>query len=245
MELRGVFGLPAFSFGGRFGPALYHRFPMGYVESNRMPNEEIYLKPRYHPIRFAPGLFGVVLGIAVAIAGHLFKESPAYHDASPVLLWLGLGLVTISLLAMGWRALVDSFDEFAITSHRVIKKTGFLKRNVRQIPLDRVQDLNVRSTLGGRWFSYGDVELQTAGSDGTIVFPRIQNPEEFRNILFIHRAPAEAGGLSARPPAPLNLEGRTSSSAESRLKEIDGLRKQGLLTEEEYQEKRRALIKEL
>ncbi len=60
---------------------------------------------------------------------------------------------------------------------------------MRQIPLEKVQDVNVRSTLGGRWLSYGDVELQTAGSDSTVVFPRILHPEEFRNVLFSHTRP--------------------------------------------------------
>jgi hypothetical protein len=37
--------------------------------------------------------------------------------------------------------------------------------------------VNVRATLWGRWRAYGDVELQTAGSDSTVVFPRIVDPD--------------------------------------------------------------------
>ena len=126
---------------------------------------------------------------------------------------------------MAWRALVDSFDEFAITSFRVIRKGGFVTRSVRQIPLEKVQDVNVRSTLGGRWLSYGDVELQTAGSDSTVVFPRILHPEEFRNVLFthtrLHGATDGLGGRAAAAPP-------SRASLEERLKEAERLYRTGV-----------------
>jgi uncharacterized membrane protein YdbT with pleckstrin-like domain len=143
---------------------------------------------------------------------------------------------------MAWRALVDSFDEFAITSFRVIKKSGFVTRTVRQIPLEKVQDVNVRSTLGGRWLSYGDVELQTAGSDSTVVFPRILHPEEFRNVLFTHTRPQTGTDGLGGPSATAQP---SRASVEERLKEAERLYKTGVLSEAEYQEKRQALIKEL
>ncbi|MEO6323031.1 MAG: PH domain-containing protein [Thermoanaerobaculia bacterium] len=214
---------------------------MSYVDSNLMPGEEVVFRPRYHPVRFLPALSGLVAGIAVAVCGGIFKDTPALRS-SPMLLYVGLGIVGLALLGMAWRAFSDSFDEFAVTNHRVIRKTGFLKRSVRQIPLDRVQDLNVHSTLGGRWFSYGDVELQTAGADGTVVFPRIQHPEEFRNVLFVHRGTASEPVRFAGPAPSVSA---ARPSVESRLKDLDALHKQGLLSEEEYQEKRKSLIHEL
>jgi membrane protein YdbS with pleckstrin-like domain len=203
---------------------------MSYVEKNLMPGEQLLLSPRYHWIRFAPGVAFVVLGI-VALAVWFLRRGEPYEAQ---LIWGVAGLFVLGLFAAGWRWLVDSFDEFAITSTRVIRKSGFLSRNLRQIPLDRVQDLNIKATLGGRWLSYGDVELQTAGSDGTVVFPRIRHPEEFRNVLFVHRAPAAGGGLGASAPA--------RPTAEQRLRELEGLKAQGLVGEEEYRERRKAIL---
>jgi Bacterial PH domain len=222
---------------------------VSYVAKNLGPGEEILLQPRYHWVRFIPGASVAVLGAALAAASALFAPAGAEGTGSSLrsaflvvagVLFLGGGL------AVAWRALVDSFDEFAITSFRVIKKSGFVTRSVRQIPLEKVQDINVRSTLGGRWLSYGDVELQTAGSDSTVIFPRILHPEEFRNVLFTHTRPQVAGtdGLGGRatssPAAP-----PSRASVEERLKEAERLHKTGVLSEAEYQEKRQALIKEL
>jgi membrane protein YdbS with pleckstrin-like domain len=219
---------------------------MSYVEKNLTPGEEILLQPRYHWVRFVPGASVAVLGAALAAASSFFV--PAATDGtgsslrSTLLVVAGV-LFLGGALGMAWRALVDSFDEFAITSFRVIRKGGFVTRSVRQIPLEKVQDVNVRSTLGGRWLSYGDVELQTAGSDSTVIFPRILHPEKFRNVLFTHSRPQAAGadGLGGRgavaPPS--------RDSVEERLKEAERLYKMGVLSDAEYQEKRQALIKEL
>jgi Bacterial PH domain len=218
---------------------------MSYVVKNLAPGEEILLQPRYHWVRFVPGASVAVLGAVLAAASGLLIPAAGGTESGlrfPLLLVAGV-LFLAGVLGMAWRALVDSFDEFAITSFRVIRKSGFVTRSVRQIPLEKVQDVNVRSTLGGRWLSYGDVELQTAGSDSTVVFPRILHPEEFRNVLFTHTRPQAAGtdGLGGRaataPPSRVSVE--------ERLKEAERLYKTGVLSEAEYQEKRQALIKEM
>jgi membrane protein YdbS with pleckstrin-like domain len=218
---------------------------MSYVVKNLAPGEEILLQPRYHWVRFVPGASIAVIGAVLAAATSLLVPAAGGTESglrSPLLLVAGV-LFLAGVLGMAWRALVDSFDEFAITTFRVVRKSGFVTRSVRQIPLEKVQDVNVRSTLGGRWLSYGDVELQTAGSDSTVIFPRILHPEEFRNVLFTHTRPQAAGtdGLGGRAaPAP-----PSRASVEERLKEAERLYKTGFLSEAEYQEKRQVLIKEL
>jgi len=214
--------------GGRGAPALRrgHKIAavMSYVAKNLMPGEQVLYAPKYHWVRFLSGAGIAALGLALAGAGFGLAPEAA---ARPFLLWTALVLVLAGFLGVLWRAFVDSFAEFAITQHRVIKKTGFLTRDVRQIPLDKIQDVNVRATLWGRWLAYGDVELQTAGSDSTVVFPRIVDPDQFRNVLFSHLQP---GG-----PVP-------SASMEARLKEAERLLRSGVITEEEYLRKRAALL---
>ncbi|MGZ5429351.1 MAG: PH domain-containing protein, partial [Thermoanaerobaculia bacterium] len=125
---------------------------MSYVEKNLAPGEEILLQPRYHWVRFVPGASVAVLGAVLAAASGLLlpAETGATESSLRSPLFLVAGVLFLGgVLGMAWRALVDSFDEFAITSVRVIRKSGFVTRSVRQIPLEKVQDVNVRSTLGG------------------------------------------------------------------------------------------------
>lgn len=207
---------------------------MSYVEKNLMPGEELVLRPRYHWIRFVPAALLALLGLAMLAiwAARLGGSSPVW------LLWGGAALAAAGLLALLWRWLADSFDEFAVTSARVIKKTGFLSRSVRQAPLDRIQDLNLKATLWGRWLSYGDVEVQTAGTDGSIVFPSIRDPEELRNVLFLRRVPA-TGLAAAAAPLPAR------PSVEQRLRELEELKAKGLVTEEEMRERRKAILESI
>jgi len=206
---------------------------MGYVDKNLMAGEDVLLRPRYHPVRFLPGAFGIILGVLVALGAVVLPRG----TASPgILIAVGTALALLGFLAIALRAIVDSFDEFAITSLRIIKKTGFLTRRVAQIPLDKVQDLHLVATLWGRWLSYGNVEVESAADDGPVVFRRIQNPEAFRNAVFTRRAAPAAASV-----APTTL----SRTAEARLADVERLFKAGSLTEGEYKTKRQELIKEL
>jgi uncharacterized membrane protein YdbT with pleckstrin-like domain len=206
---------------------------MGYVNRNLMADEDVLLRPRYHPVRFLPGALGIFLGALVALGAVVLPQG----TASPgILVAVGAALAVVGLLAIALRAVVDSFDEFAITSLRIIKKTGFWTRRVSQIPLDKVQDLRLVATLWGRWLSYGNVEVESAGEDGPVMFRRIQNPEAFRNAVFARRAAPAAASVA--PATPFR-------TAEDRLKEVERLFKTGSLTEGEYKMKRQELIKEL
>ena len=218
---------------------------MSYVAKNLMPGEEVLLRPRYHWVRFVPAAGVVFVGIVLAVLAQLLVSPPEAETGPGTRFTLSAAggiVVAFGLLAAGWRWLVDSFDEFAVTTFRVIRKTGVLERSLRQIPLEKIQDVNVHSTLGGRWLSYGDVEIQTAGKDSTVVFPRILHPEEFRNVLFTSGRPRGGSDGLGASPAPAT---GGQASIETRLKEAERLYKSGVLSEAEYQEKRKALLNEL
>jgi membrane protein YdbS with pleckstrin-like domain len=208
---------------------------MGYIERNLMPGEELLLAARYHWVRFLGGAVLFVAGLVVVAASFGFPAS----QLGTALLVGGSALAAIGLVVIGIRALRDAFDEFGVTSFRVFRKTGFLTRDVTQIPLDKIQDVNIKATLWGRWLSYGDVELQTASEDGLVRFPRVRDPEKFRNLLFTRlHAPAPAS-MVASVAAPARV------SVEERLNELSRLRDKGLVSEDEYAEKRRTLLAEL
>ncbi|MHB8799587.1 MAG: PH domain-containing protein [Thermoanaerobaculia bacterium] len=207
--------------------------PMGYVDKNLLPGEEILLRPRYHPVRFLPGALGVLLGGLIAVGAFVLLPGAA----SPFLFGAaGAAIVVAGLVVIAFRAFVDSFDEFAITSVRIIRKTGILTRRVSQIPLDKVQDLSLVATFWGRQLSYGDVEVQSAAEEGPVAFRRIRNPEAFRNVVLARRAP------------PVVVPGAPSPrlrTAEERLADVERLFKGGTLSEAEYKAKRQELIREL
>jgi uncharacterized membrane protein YdbT with pleckstrin-like domain len=210
---------------------------VSYVDRNLAPGESVLLRARYHWVRFVPGALVAFSGLVIACCSWALPDGAA-PGAGNLLALTGLAVVLAGCAGVAWRALVDSFDEYVITTFRVVCKRGFLQRTVRQVPLDKVQDLNLQATFWGRWLAYGDVEVQTAGADGTVVFPRIYHPEEFRNVLFAHlqgRNPANAATAAAPPVRPVT----------ERMQELESLRSGGLVSDAEYRAKREALLREL
>jgi uncharacterized membrane protein YdbT with pleckstrin-like domain len=59
-----------------------------------------------------------------------------------------------------------------------------LGKYTRSVGIARVQDVSTSQSLFGRLFSYGNVEIESAGRDGAELFTYVPAPEHFRNILF-------------------------------------------------------------
>lgn len=96
--------------------------------------------------------------------------------------------------------------------------------------------------IGTIWYSYSHLPKGPAPAPRTQV--RRWTATEFVEATGCGLVPADQPG--ARPPAPTDTE-RTPRSGDvaARLKKLDELRAQRLITEDEYQAKRKALLDEL
>jgi membrane protein YdbS with pleckstrin-like domain len=214
-----------------------HRL-VGYAEKNLVPGENLEYRARYHWVVYRSSLLVLLLAVLLAIGGiYAWRTAPA----EPIGGWVGLAALAFGALA-GIIALVRrvriSADEFVVTNRRVIRKVGLVSREIEQAPLDKIQDITVDQGWLGRLLGFGTVTLETASERGTLVFPTISQPEGLRNALWGH-AP------SAAPARPAVGEGVAATAPSDRLKELDRLRQQGLLSEEEYTSKRREIITHL
>jgi len=80
-----------------------------------------------------------------------------------------LGLVTLVAFGLGlifliWAAINVRSTEVAITSRRVIAKTGFIRRHTVEINLDKIEALKVEQGLMGRILNYGTIFMSGAGT---------------------------------------------------------------------------------
>jgi uncharacterized membrane protein YdbT with pleckstrin-like domain len=70
-------------------------------------------------------------------------------------------------------------SEFAITSTRIVIKTGLVRRRTVELNIHQVESVNVDQSILGRMLNYGTVTI--VGSGGTReVFSHIEHPLEFR-----------------------------------------------------------------
>ncbi|MGH2625511.1 MAG: PH domain-containing protein [Anaerolineales bacterium] len=127
--------------------------------------------------------------------------------------------------------------QFVITNRRVIQVSGIFNKSVTDSSLEKVTDLKLEQTALGRLFNYGDIEILTASELGVNLFRQIADPIRFKTKMLDAK---ERMGGNEDMPRP---QGRQDVPA--MLAELDDLRRKGVLTEQEFQEKKAKLLARL
>lgn len=139
---------------------------------------------RQHWSIFVPVVGGCLL--VVAVLAFLVKVLPSdvsghsLDGARSFVLVLGVAGAAL-FLTLRW--LRWHYTTFTLTDRRVMVGTGVLSRHTESIALDRVQDTAVRQSLLARLFRAGDLEIESAGRDGSEVLARIHDPQGFSSDL--------------------------------------------------------------
>lgn len=214
---------------------------MSYAEKNLAPGESIVYRARYHWIYYRTALalllVSAVLGVWWKIAGGL----PGGESTSPIFRNLALLFLGAAVAAFLVRRVRNAADEFVVTNRRVMRKIGILAREAEHAPIEKIQDVTIDQGVIARLLGYGTVALETASERGRIVFPDISRPDAFRNAIW-----GQSTGPAAVPGATPALAATVSSPpAAQRLAELEDLRTRGLLSTEEYAQKREEILKSL
>lgn len=104
-----------------------------------------------------------------------------YHVASWLILFtLGWFLIGIYL----WARMQIHFatTEIGITDSRVLIKTGLFSTRTMELGLASVEQVEVKQSLIGKLFNYGEVEIHGSG-EGELNTPPIAKPVAFRRVL--------------------------------------------------------------
>ncbi|WP_254536331.1 PH domain-containing protein [Halomarina litorea] len=133
-------------------------------------------QPSIYPI-----LSSLVAGFLVALGGFvlyiLLPQDLAFR-------WVVYLLVPLGVLLMGVAYVRHTATRYVVTTNEVYKKTGLFSRDVTSLRLDRVQNTSFSQSLGQRLLSYGDVNVDTAGTGGTeITFESVANPQKVSSLL--------------------------------------------------------------
>ena len=191
-------------------------------------NERILLATRQHWfVLFSNILLEIILTLAL-IAG-VTAATVVYPLA-----WLGFILVLVPLAGMLRDILIWSNREYIVTNRRVIQISGIFSKNVVDSSLEKVNDVKMSQSFFGRLFDYGDIEILTASELGINLFKRIGDPVKFKTAM-----------LNAKEKMGFDEFGAHAQTAEdmpSLIARLDELRKRGIVTEEEFQQKKRELL---
>jgi len=142
---------------------------MGYVSGNLMPSEQIVYQAKIHWFIFVPGALLFVAGVALASLKVQYNVGP-----------IAGGIVVLVALYTLLKALVAKIStELAVTSKRVIAKTGLVMRHTVELNHGKVESFNVDQSIFGRIFDFGTVVVNGTGGGKTPI-PNIDAPLDFR-----------------------------------------------------------------
>jgi len=216
---------------------------MGYLEGLMGEKEKIVDKERQHWTLIA-GQLALWVVVSVIILG----LTAILTVATPV---DGLALVLLLVLVYPfWRIVVNLLnwwnEQYVITNRRVIQLEGIINKHSIDSSLEKVNDVVLTQSAMGRILNYGDLEILTASEMGVNLFRRIAHPVKFKTQMLNQKEGlGELDVFEGRARRVLSEEAPAGRDIPELIAELDELRKKGLITDAEFQEKKDALLSRL
>ena len=204
-----------------------------YIQSLMGEAEKILLATRQHWFVLFRAIVAEILIILILIAASI-AVSVAYPPAALLAPVIGLLLALFPVFGMLRDILTWYNRQYIVTNRRVIQISGVINKNVVDSSLEKVNDVKMSQSFFGRIFDYGNVEILTASELGVNQFQRIGDPVHFKIAM-----------LNAKEKLGFDEYTRVAQPADdipTLIARLDELRKQGIVSEEEFQTKKGELL---
>jgi membrane protein YdbS with pleckstrin-like domain len=152
---------------------------MSYLKHILQPGETLIFDGHLHWIIYRKAIFFLICALIAVVAAYRFKDTN-YRWVASLALILIFGLLTLIFAIHAWW---QSFTtEIAVTTSRVIYKTGFLQRHTAEMNMDKVESVDVDQSLLGRILDYGTVDIRGTGAS-IEQLEHIAHPLQLRNAI--------------------------------------------------------------
>jgi len=160
-------------------------------------HEEVLMLLRRHVFTIlAPLALFFLAGLVPIVIGTIFYTFLTEHA------WINISLLVSSAYYLGlWLATfysltIYTLDTVIITDHRIIDndQRGLFYRNVSELHSHRVQDVSTHTNgIIETFLKFGDVTVQTAGSEKQFVFHQMPNPDKIKDTIMQTAATRDSG----------------------------------------------------
>ena len=208
---------------------------------------------RWFVLALLAGLIALVLNSNVSddgIAGGL----------STVLGWAFWLFLLVGGAGVVWYVLLWRAERYLVTTRRVVETGGVVNKYTRDTSLQMITDMIVGHPWIGRIVGYGEIDLLTASEAGTSKIRFLPDADGFKKTLLDakHEYELEVGGgrivreavaAAAIPDVePTTDRSPTSSNADdidAAITRLADMRDRGLVTDAEFEAKKRELLDRL
>ncbi len=144
-----------------------------------LPKERIIFKTNPH------WLLVVAPEVALATFGILILEY--LPSLLPGLIQLQQEIIMFFGAALSFVIIVIYLDwistRYYLTNLRLIEERGIIGKRIVSIGLDKVQDVTCKFGILGRIFGFGNIEIESAGTYGKIVFGYLPSPRKLQEKI--------------------------------------------------------------
>jgi uncharacterized membrane protein YdbT with pleckstrin-like domain len=214
---------------------------MAFPKNLLIPDEELVLDLRPHPVALALPVLVVVLELVIAIWLAMTFNFSGW-------IWFA-AFVVIFVLYPARRLIWWLTSNFAVTSERVIHREGFIAKRSMEIPLEAINDVRFEQGIWDRIVGAGTLRISSASEFGTSSFTHIRHPEEVQKTIY-HQGEMNkkrmyrGDDVSAATPttSSVSLTSAGAPSTTTELERLAKLRADGVLTEEEFQAQKAKIL---
>jgi uncharacterized membrane protein YdbT with pleckstrin-like domain len=221
---------------------------MAYIDELLRRDERVLYDGRQHTFELISNILTEMVLIAVLIAAGVAAQS-----AFPSRIVLGMPVGQVVLIACGLISLfvlVSAFldyirwnnEQYIVTDQRVIQIRGILNKAVIDSSLDKINDVELRQSWLGRIFDYGTIEILTASDVGINEMRAIAHPLQFKRAMLDAKHHYQRGFGYLDPQALAAYQAGPYGELEETLQKLADLRDRGLLSEAEFETKKRELL---
>jgi uncharacterized membrane protein YdbT with pleckstrin-like domain len=214
---------------------------MGYIDSLMGRNEQIVFLTRQHWLVLVWAALTDVFAVVLIIVASVLL----YNKISE-----GLGLLAVLIVFPVVHFVVRFLnwynEQYLVTNRRVMQIRGVINKHVSDSSLEKVNDVVLDQSILGRLLGYGTVEIITGSDIGVNFFKHIAQPVRFKTEMLNQKeGMAELDTMGARAKRVLTEEPPSSGDVPELIAELDELRKRGILSDQEFEEKKADLLSRL
>lgn len=152
------------------------------------------------------------------------------------LIAIAAGIAGVLVLLSALRDLLRwTNEQFVITDRRVLQLEGVLSKNVLDSSLEKINDVELQQSLFGRMFDYGTIEILTASEEAINRMDNIAHPVQFKRAMQDARSRYDGYGSRSR-------ESQSRGDLPGLLEQLAALHAHGILSDAEFEAKKRDLL---
>ncbi|MFP5229194.1 MAG: PH domain-containing protein [Acidobacteriota bacterium] len=174
---------------------------MSYISKTLVPGEKVVYQTKLHWIVMFGHIVGalVLWALGICVFWYVYAHQEMTVSNRHVAAYGGAALLICGLILLFAGSLRRNVTEMAVTTRRVVVKTGLASRRTIEMLLNKVETIEVAEPGLGRMLGYGSITM--IGTGGTSEqFHKIARPLVFRNE--VQQQIERLGPIPSTPASP-------------------------------------------